>query len=185
MRVIAGSAKRLLLKTLKTNEIRPTTDKIKETLFNILSPDIWDTYFLDMFAGSGAIGIEALSRGAKFAVFIENNKQAVKCINDNLIHTKLDEKSKVICSDAINVIRTHKLPMKFDFIFVDPPYNSNLYLSALDSIRESNILNSDGQVIIECDSRSIAKFNSVYGFDTVRVKDYKNSAHIFLKGVNV
>ena len=84
MRVIAGKARRLPLKTIEGLDTRPTTDRIKETLFNILQNDLYDIRFLDIFSGSGGIGIEALSRGAKEAVFVENNRAAVRCIQDNL-----------------------------------------------------------------------------------------------------
>ena len=89
MRVIAGSAKRLQLKTVEGMETRPTTDRIKETLFNMISAYIADSNFLDLFSGSGAIGIEALSRGATCAVFVEQSKKAMECIEENLKYTKL------------------------------------------------------------------------------------------------
>ena len=92
MRVIAGTAKRLQLKTVEGLDTRPTTDRIKETLFNMISEYLADSYFLDLFSGSGAIGIEALSRGAKEAYFVEQNKNAIQCIRDNLKFTKLDTK---------------------------------------------------------------------------------------------
>lgn len=182
MRVIAGSAKRLLLKTLKGDEVRPTTDKIKETLFNILNPYIYDICFLDLFAGSGAIGIEALSRGANKAVFIEKNKMAVKCINENLIHTRLNDRANVICGDVLSILKSYRLHDRFDIIFLDPPYGDDIYLSVLNIIKENNLLNQDGFVIMECDSRDIVRYSDVEGYIVDRVKDYKNIAHIFLKG---
>jgi len=94
MRVIAGSARRLLLKTVEGMETRPTTDRIKETLFNIIQKDLYGCVFLDLFAGSGAIGIEALSRGAKKAVFIDNGSRQISCIRDNLRTTKLEERRR-------------------------------------------------------------------------------------------
>ena len=99
MRVIAGSARRLLLKTVDGMDTRPTTDRIKETLFNMLQPQIPGCQFLDLFSGSGAIGIEALSRGADLAVMIENNPQAVACIRENLGTTRLEERAVVTCHD--------------------------------------------------------------------------------------
>ncbi len=83
MRVIAGTAKSLPLKTIAGKDTRPTTDRVKETLFNMLQEEILNTYFLDLFSGSGAIGIEALSRGARYAVFVEKNKKALSCIREN------------------------------------------------------------------------------------------------------
>ena len=96
MRVIAGKARRLPLKTIEGLDTRPTTDRIKETLFNILQNDLYDIRFLDIFSGSGGIGIEALSRGAKEAVFVENNRAAVRCIQDNLKFTHLEQQATVL-----------------------------------------------------------------------------------------
>ena len=100
MRVIAGTARRLPLKTIAGKDTRPTTDRIKETLFNILQNDIYGVRFLDVFAGSGGIGIEALSRGAAYAAFIEQNRAAVDCIRDNLRFTHLDGQASVMQSDV-------------------------------------------------------------------------------------
>ena len=91
MRVIAGTARRLQLKTLDGMDTRPTTDRIKETLFNMISAELYDSNFLDLFSGSGGIGIEALSRGAANAVFVEKNPKAMKCIQENLESTKLKD----------------------------------------------------------------------------------------------
>ena len=105
MRVIAGKARRLLLKTIEGQDTRPTTDRIKETLFNILNPDLPGTTFLDLFSGSGGIGIEALSRGADRAVFIEMNPKAAECIRENLQTTKLEEESVVMNCDVLTGLR--------------------------------------------------------------------------------
>ena len=102
MRVIAGTAKGTKLITLKGDHTRPTTNRIKETLFNIIQYDIPDSIFLDLFSGSGAIGIEALSRGAKQAFFVDNNPDAIKCIRENLKKTRLEEASKVLKTDALS-----------------------------------------------------------------------------------
>ena len=96
MRVIAGKARRLNLKTIPGTDTRPTTDRIKETLFNILQPELLECRFLDLFAGSGGIGIEALSRGASYAVFVEKNPKAAACIRENLAFTKLAEDGIII-----------------------------------------------------------------------------------------
>ena len=101
MRVIAGTARSLPLKTIEGLDTRPTTDRIKETLFNMLQSEILGSRFLDLFSGSGAIGIEALSRGAKEAVFVEHSKPCVACIKDNLKFTKLDEKAVVMEQDVL------------------------------------------------------------------------------------
>ena len=105
MRVIAGKARRIQLKTAPGMGTRPTTDRIKETLFNILQPELYSARFLDLFSGSGAIGIEALSRGCEMAVFVENNSAAVECIRDNLKCTKLSEDAVVMQKDVYAAIQ--------------------------------------------------------------------------------
>lgn len=117
MRVIAGSARRLLLKTIEGMDTRPTTDRIKETLFNMLNTQIPGCTFLDLFSGSGAIGIEALSRGAKQAFFVESNPEAVSCIRENLSRTHLEEGALVLnCvhkKPAVRPVRPHLFPDLF------------------------------------------------------------------------
>ena len=108
MRVIAGSAKRLQLKTIDGLDTRPTTDRIKETLFNMISHEIADSCFLDLFSGSGAIGIEALSRGAKEAVFVEQNRKAMACIRENLTFTKLAKQSVLLEMDVLSALNVWK-----------------------------------------------------------------------------
>ena len=105
MRVIAGKARSLRLKTIEGMDTRPTTDRIKETLFNMLQPYMADCRFLDLFAGSGAIGIEALSRGADCCVFVEQQRKAAECIRDNLKFTRLDGQARVMVMDAVSAIR--------------------------------------------------------------------------------
>lgn len=123
MRVIAGSAKSIRLKTPVGLSTRPTTDRIKETLFNMISPYLCDCCFLDLFSGSGAIGIEALSRGARSAVFVEQNANAIACIYENLKNTRLETWAKVIKGDVFHVLRMLEGKYVFDCIFMDPPYN--------------------------------------------------------------
>lgn len=105
MRVIAGSARRLQLKTLDGVDTRPTTDRIKETLFNMIAPYLYNCTFLDLFSGSGGIGIEALSRGAREAVFVERNPKAVSCIKENLKFTRLEERAVVLTQDVLAGLR--------------------------------------------------------------------------------
>ena len=126
MRVIAGTAKRLQLKTVEGMDTRPTTDRIKETLFNMISEYLADSSFLDLFSGSGAIGIEALSRGAAAASFVENGKNAMNCIRDNLKYTKLMDKADLYEMDAILALSSMENKKVFDYVFMDPPYNQLL-----------------------------------------------------------
>ena len=106
MRVIVGKARRLNLKTIPGIDTRPTTDRIKETLFNILQPELLECRFLDLFSGSGGIGIEALSRGASYAVFVEKNPKAAACIRENLAFTKLAEDGKLLNMDVLQALRS-------------------------------------------------------------------------------
>ena len=110
------------LRCIEGLDTRPTTDRIKETLFNMLQPEIPGCRFLDLFGGSGAIGIEALSRGADFAAFAENNRKAYDCISDNLVFTKLDDRARVFFMDALGALRVLEGEEPFDIIFLDPPY---------------------------------------------------------------
>ena len=114
MRVIAGTARSMPLKCIDGLETRPTTDRIKETLFNMLQSEVPGSRFLDLFAGSGAIGIEALSRGAEYAAFAENNKKAYECVLDNLAFTKLADRSRVFFMDALGALRVLEGDEPFD-----------------------------------------------------------------------
>ena len=126
MRVIAGKARRIQLKSMEGMNTRPTTDRIKETLFNMLSQDIYGCHFLDLFSGSGAIGIEALSRGAARAVFVEKNPKACTCIRENLTFTKLADSGTLLNMDVMQALRSLEGKGVFDCIFMDPPYNHEL-----------------------------------------------------------
>ena len=152
MRVIAGTARRLQLKTIKGQDTRPTTDRIKETLFNILHPYLGGCIFLDLFSGSGGIGIEALSRGAKQAFFVESNKQAAACIQENLIHTKLDKQGQVMGQDVLTAIRLlASRGVVCDYIYMDPPYHSELEEEVLRELANSSIVSEDTTIIVEAD----------------------------------
>ena len=136
MRVIAGKARRLNLKTIPGIDTRPTTDRIKETLFNILQPELLECRFLDLFSGSGGIGIEALSRGASYAVFVEKNPKAAACIRENLAFTKLAEDGKLLNMDVLQALRSLEGKGVFDIIFMDPPYNNELERQVLEYLKE-------------------------------------------------
>ena len=148
MRVIAGSARSLLLKTPAGMTTRPTTDRIKETLFNILQQDVPGAVFVDLCAGSGQIGIEALSRGAKKAYFIENDAAAIKCIEENLKHTKLINDSVVLKQDAVTAM-SYGIREKADVIFADPPYGMGTDATLLSAAVSSKAVTPDTIIIIE------------------------------------
>ena len=147
MRIIAGTARSLPLKTVEGMDTRPTTDKIKETLFNVLQAEVPGAYFLDLFAGSGQIGLEALSRGAAYCVFIENNRKAAKCIEDNIAFTKFDKESRLLVSDVSSGLHTLEGRYTFDLIFLDPPYRTGLLQQALPLT--AALMNDGGLIIAE------------------------------------
>jgi 16S rRNA (guanine966-N2)-methyltransferase len=150
MRVIAGSAKGRLLKSIKGEHTRPTSDRVKESLFSILHPYLASSVVLDLFAGSGSLGIEALSRGAKQAVFVDNSRGAVEVIKYNLRITDLANKAQVIPGHFRKGIALfQKEGFRFDLVFLDPPYNSGLVLEALEALIESSVLKNDGLVVAE------------------------------------
>jgi 16S rRNA (guanine966-N2)-methyltransferase len=188
MRVIAGTAKGLRLKSADGLNTRPTTDRNKETLFNMSSPDIYGCVFLDLFSGSGAIGIEALSRGAKRAVFIENNYKALKCLEDNLVHTGLNFKAEVMAKDVIvglksldkRKVESPEEHLIFDYIFVDPPYKSGLEKKVLEVLSKSSIINSESTIILEADIHTCFEYLEEIGFRLFREKRYKSNKHIFI-----
>ena len=182
MRVIAGSARRLTLVTVPGMDTRPTTDKYKETLFNILQPRVGGADFLDLFAGSGAIGIEALSRGARSAVFVENNRRAVECIKKNLSHTHLEEGAVVMPYDVLASIgRLEREKREFDVIFLDPPYRNGLERQVLERLAGSPILREDGLIVAETELDCDFSWLAGTPLAEVRRKEYKTNMHVFLE----
>ncbi len=183
MRVIAGKARRLPLKTIPGTETRPTTDRIKETLFNILQNDILGIRFLDVFAGSGGIGIEALSRGAMEAYFIENNRAAASCIRDNLVFTRLVQQGTVITADVLAAFAKLEGQSPFQIIFMDPPYGRDLERTALTYLaaRRPSFVDEETQIIVEASLGTDFSYVEELGFQLSRVKEYKTNMHVFLK----
>jgi 16S rRNA (guanine(966)-N(2))-methyltransferase RsmD len=155
MRVIAGIYRRRILKSLKGLAMRPTSDRLRETLFNVLGPSVAGSRFIDLFAGTGAIGIEALSRGATDVVFIENHPPAVALIRRNLASLHIRSGATVLASDALRALEklTSRLrgePAGYDFVFLDPPYAAAKdYARVLEFIGSANLLASSGIVVAE------------------------------------
>lgn len=181
MRIIAGSARSLPLKTIEGLDTRPTTDKIKETLFNILQADIPGCYFLDLFAGSGQIGLEALSRGAAKAVFVENSKKASACIDENIKFTKFSDESYLMTMDVRSAIAMLEGRYQFDIIFMDPPYNKDLEKETLSLLTHSSIVKPDTLIIVEASLATSFDDVEDLGFELIRYKEYKTNAHAFLR----
>ncbi|MDO4312756.1 MAG: 16S rRNA (guanine(966)-N(2))-methyltransferase RsmD [Eubacteriales bacterium] len=181
MRVIAGSAKRLQLRTLDGLDTRPTTDRIKETLFNMIDPWLADCDFLDLFAGSGGIGIEALSRGAGEAVFIEKNPKAMSVIRDNLKHTRLDGRAVTLQMDVIAGLVSLNGRKQFDYIFMDPPYDHLLEKRVLETLRDMELLKEDGMIIVEASLDTGFDYLGEMGYTLVKEKKYKTNKHMFIE----
>lgn len=148
MRVITGTARGVTLKTPQGMTTRPTTERVKEALFSAIQFDIPCARVLDLFAGTGQLGIEALSRGAQSAVFVDMQKSAVELVRENLRRTNLMGKAKVVNSDYMSFLS--RCREKFDLIFLDPPYAEFFLENALKKISEIDILADDGIIIAEC-----------------------------------
>lgn len=147
MRVITGLARGRRLETLPGDATRPTGEKVKESLFSAIQFDIEGRRVLDLFAGSGQLGIEALSRGAAGCVFVDRNTEAVKIIRQNLLHTGLAEKSQVLGTDALTYLT--RPGDRFDLVFLDPPYASELLLPVLEKV--APLVNDGGIIVCETD----------------------------------
>lgn len=181
MRVIAGSARHLLLKTPAGMNTRPTTDRIKETLFNILQNDLPGAVFIDVFSGSGGIGIEALSRGADKCYFIENQKEALNCIRENLRRTKLEQKAVILPMDAAMGIRQLIAGgVQADILFMDPPYDRDLEKQILEIIAPSSIIHQDSIIIAEASGRTTFTYLDTLGLELWKQKSYGSNQHVFL-----
>lgn len=183
MRVISGSARGTVLHSIEDISTRPTLDRVKESLFNIIQNDIEDTTVLDLFAGSGAIGIEFLSRRAKQVYFCDKSSKAVAMIEKNLKKTKLKEKAIVYNKDYIDCINTVK-NIKFDIIFLDPPYKEEFALDAIEKISNLQLLKDDGIIIIETDEpeRDINRINNMnINYKIYDLRKYGRVSLIFLK----
>ena len=180
MRVIAGSARRLLLKTPEGMDTRPTTDRIKETFFNMHQPRIPGCRLLDLFPGSGAIGIEALSRGAREAVLDENQKEALRCIRENLSSTHLEDRANVMEGDVFVCLkRLEGRCEPFDIIFMDPPYNHDLERRELSCLKNFSLSTGQTLFVMEASKNTDFSWLNEEGYALVRDKEYKTNRHVF------
>lgn len=181
MRIIAGTARSLPLKAPEGLDTRPTSDQIKETLFNMLQYDIQGCYFLDLFAGSGQMGLESLSRGGEYSVFVDNSRRAAKCIEENIAFTKFEKRARLLVSDAVSALYALEGKYKFDIIFMDPPYNKGLEQGVLKYLSASSLLKPDTMVIVEASTETSFDYVEEMGFEITKYKKYKNNAHVFLR----
>lgn len=179
MRVIAGTARSLSLKTSEGKDTRPTTDRIKETLFNMLQSHIPGCVFVDLFSGSGGIGIEALSRGAKSAYFVESDRNATKNIRDNLAFTRLADRAVVLQEDARRAF--YKIKEVPDIVFMDPPYNSGLEQEILEVLAKSGQITEETMIVVEASLKTDFSYVERWGFQIIKEKCYKTNKHMFMR----
>ncbi|MCM1134196.1 MAG: 16S rRNA (guanine(966)-N(2))-methyltransferase RsmD [Clostridium sp.] len=180
MRVVAGKARSLKLKTLEGLDVRPTTDRIKETLFNIIQGDIPGSIFIDLFAGSGGIGIEALSRGASHAYFVDNSMDAAACIRDNLVFTKLSDDATLLRQDVYSALRQIN-EKEADIVFMDPPYRAGYEEGVFRELEKQTYVTENTLLILEAQADKKLDFLEGLGFEIIREKIYRTNKHVFIK----
>lgn len=178
MRVISGSARGKKLLCAEGRDIRPTLDRVKESIFNMIAFDVPDSSILDLFSGSGALGIEALSRGAKNAIFVDNSPASLDVTEKNLNMTHLSDKATLVKQDALDFVKNTN--QKFDIIFLDPPYESSVYEDIIYEISRRGILKPSGSLIIEADNVLTPPF-SYEPFKTFREKKYGRVKILIMK----
>lgn len=150
MRVITGSLKGRYIEAVPSTKTRPTSDKIKEAVFHIIGPYFDGGHALDLFAGSGSLGIEAISRGMESVTFIDYYHEAIRTIRKNIRQLKIENNSEVYRNDALRALQIFaKKRKQFDLIFIDPPYESKLYSELLKIISENDLIKQDGVIYIE------------------------------------
>lgn len=181
MRIISGKAKGNILISPSGLTTRPTADKVKEAIFNMIQTRIYDATIIDLFSGSGNLGIEALSRDAKKAYFVDNNKNSIQVINQNLKKTNLIDTATVIQMDVIASIEKMSLSgVRADIIFLDPPYLKGFVDVVLEAIFSFKLLDSDGIIVVEHD-KSDEVSNVIHNLENYRIKYYGNTAISFYR----
>lgn len=183
MRVISGKARGTKLSSIESLSTRPTLDRVKESLFNIIQNNLKSAVVLDLFAGSGQLGIEALSRGADKAYLCDINRDAVKMIKQNLEKTKLKDKAVVINEDYKKALRTLNTNEKFDIIFIDPPYKEDIAVDSIIDIIHESRLKENGIMIIETDEieRDLKEINKIENIKIIDQRKYGRASLIFIK----
>lgn len=180
MRVIAGKCRSLPLKTVPGTDTRPTTDRIKETLFNMLNLKIPGCRFLDLFSGSGAIGIEALSRGAESCCFVEQSRKAAACIRENLLFTGLETDAEVMVMDARQAVERVRDREPYGIIFMDPPYRKGLEREIIQRLESAACVDQNTLLVVEASLDTEFGWLEETGFTVTKIKKYKTNAHLFL-----
>lgn len=182
MKIISGTLKGRKINGYNIEGTRPTMDRVKESLFGMIQDNIKDSVVLDLFAGSGNLGIEAISNGAKLAYFIDNNPEVIKVLNQNISSLDIKSKSRVVLSDWKKALNNFsKENKKFDLIFIDPPYAYDVYEKILDKVNTLNLLTEEGLLIMEhhnlnlpqeCDKLALYKERN-YGNKQINIYKYK------------
>ena len=181
IRIIAGELKGRRLKTLPGSVTRPTADRLREAVFNILSLHVRQSTVLELFAGTGALGIEALSRGAAYAVFIDNAKKACEIIFENLLTCRMETRATVIRWDIEhNLNCLSSLDPTFDLVFMDPPYNQNMVAPVLNHLRQSKKLQKNARIIVEHHERE-PLLEDIGPFECIDQRRYGKTIVSFLK----
>lgn len=184
MRIITGTAKGRQLKPPRGHDVRPTSDRVKESLFAILAGRVGDAAVADIFAGTGNLGLEALSRGAASAVFVDASPASIAIIRDNVVRTGLGDRAEILRSDALAAVdRFARAGRSFDLIFCDPPYNRGLPAAVLDKLAAVDILRPGGTVIIE-HSRHEQLPESLVNLKISRTERYGETLVSFLTHIN-
>lgn len=181
MRIISGNKRGMILETPEGLDTRPTSDRIKETLFNMIAFDIYDCDFLDLFSGSGQMGLEALSRGAAEAVFVEKDKRALSCINKNIAKAKLENQSKVYSEDVLSALNRLNNHDAFDIVFMDPPYNKLIEKQVLEALASKPYITEDTLIIVEASLETKFDYVDELGYVINKEKTYKTNKHLFIK----
>lgn len=180
MRIISGSARGTKLYTLEGLTTRPTLDRVKESIFNIIQGYLKDAIFLDLFSGSGAIGLEAISRGAKKAILCDKSKEAIQVINKNIIKTHSEDKVQVYNEDFMKCLQNIK--EKLDIIYIDPPYQTNYIYEALKSLQSLKIIDKNTNIILETDNdKRILNDIKTLDYEITDIRKYGIAYIIFLK----
>ena len=169
MRIIAGDLKGRKLEALKGNDVRPTGDKVKEAIFSMVDVHLADSVVIDLFSGTGNLGLEAISRGAKMCYFVDNRPESIKVTYTNIENCKVQENSKVIAGSFEKVLV--KIPEKADIIFLDPPYDKGFLNSCFEKIREFEALNEDGIIVAEHGLKEKLP-DTLAGFTKIKEKRY-------------
>lgn len=180
MRVISGSAKGRKLGSVPGDSTRPITDRVKESLFNIIGVEIQNSTFLDLFAGTGSVGIEALSRGAEAAVFVDLNRRAIKTVRANLKLTQLADRAQVIQGNAFSFLEG-QVNQQFDYIYIAPPQYKGMWLKALELLdAHAAWLSPDGWVIVQIHPRELTAFTLDHLVEFDR-RSYGSTALLFFQ----